>query len=331
MACVRTEPHIKDMAITCPHCAHQNQDDTDFCEVCGAQLLVTSNVAGSQSNAAPAGTSVAPSNNESPLEVGNMDNLICSNPDCRAPLAPGDEFCFNCGTDVRNITGAKQPQPSESVNNNPAEGEVSGGSAVQSQPVMSGSTLGTIPPVPAVNGNGVPAHPAANMVGPEAQPATVPPQQPASPSPANESADSIPVEPGPMGGVAANAFGAPPAAVLEPAPPAPVPAAGTLRLHIEGPYGAELFEWKGQEILLGRNDLKTRIFPQINLDDSAASRRHLSIWKDETDGEFYAQDLESANGTSLNGRDMKAGEPVRLNNGDVLKIGTRYSIQVRIG
>jgi pSer/pThr/pTyr-binding forkhead associated (FHA) protein len=102
-------------------------------------------------------------------------------------------------------------------------------------------------------------------------------------------------------------------------------------LNISGPYGDEVVEWKGRELLLGRSDPKTRIFPDVNLDDSAASRRHMSIWKESADGLYYAQDLESANGTILNGRDLKPGEPTELHNGDILKIGTRYTIQVQIG
>jgi pSer/pThr/pTyr-binding forkhead associated (FHA) protein len=105
---------------------------------------------------------------------------------------------------------------------------------------------------------------------------------------------------------------------------------GKLTLQISGPYGDEKVDWKGTEILLGRNDAKTRVFPEVNLDDNAASRRHLSIWKDDADSLFYAQDLESANGTLLNGRDLVPGEPTQLNNGDILKIGTRYSIKVQI-
>jgi pSer/pThr/pTyr-binding forkhead associated (FHA) protein len=103
-----------------------------------------------------------------------------------------------------------------------------------------------------------------------------------------------------------------------------------LRLHVAGPYGDEVVEYKGEELLLGRQDVKTRVFPDLNLDDSAASRRHLSIWKEDSDGQFYAQDLESSNGSTLNGRDMEPGAPTQLHNGDVIKIGTRYSIQVRI-
>lgn len=86
----------------------------------------------------------------------------------------------------------------------------------------------------------------------------------------------------------------------------------------------------GRELLLGRQDIKTRIFPDVALDDAASSRRHLAIWQEASDEKFYAQDLESSNGTLLNDSDMPPGEPVQLKNGDVIKIGTRYNIQITI-
>jgi hypothetical protein len=189
------------------------------------------------------------------------------------------------------------------------------------------------PEAPASPGaGGIPAAAplAASNAGPAAQPAAVPAQVAAPPPPAQSSGGSVPVPPGPAGGVAGNAFGAPAAPVAQPAPASGTGSGGALSLHISGPYGDETVDWQGKEILLGRNDAKTRVFPEVNLDDSAASRRHLSIWLEDVDSKYYAQDLESANGTLLNGRDLKPGEPTIINNGDVLKIGTRYTIQVRI-
>jgi hypothetical protein len=186
------------------------------------------------------------------------------------------------------------------------------------------------PASPGVSGIPAVAPLAASNAGPEAQPAVVPSQVVAPPPPAQTSGGSVPVPPGPAGGIAGNAFGAPPAPVAPPAPASGAGSGGALSLHISGPYGDETVDWQGKEILLGRNDAKTRVFPEVNLDDSAASRRHLSIWLEDVDNKYYAQDLESANGTLLNGRDLKPGEPTIINNGDVLKIGTRYTIQVRI-
>lgn len=339
------------MTITCPQCKYQNPDDAEFCENCGAQLPVAV-----PTGAAPASFSSGPLS--APAAPPPASQLAC--PNCRAPLAPGDEFCFNCGTDVRNMTRTAAPVGNQPFNPNANSNMVDPNAPTTISPVTplkdddinrmlaeidnpgpakgpaQGPASGPIPaPAPdpdEANAPTVHAIPSGSLsaanAGPEAQPVAPPSQVVTPPPPAQTSGGSIPVPPGPAGGVAGNAFGAPPA----PAPVAnpPISTGGSLTLLISGPYGEERVDWKGTEILLGRNDAKTRVFPEVNLDDSAASRRHLSIWLDEIDNRYYAQDLESANGTVLNGRDLKPGEPTSINNGDVLKIGTRYSIKVQI-
>jgi pSer/pThr/pTyr-binding forkhead associated (FHA) protein len=57
---------------------------------------------------------------------------------------------------------------------------------------------------------------------------------------------------------------------------------------------------------------------QIRLPDTTVSRRHAQIVR-QADG-FYASDLESENGTQVNGEDLTA--PRRLRNGDVLHLAT---------
>lgn len=347
------------MTITCPQCKQQNPDDAEFCENCGAQLPVPAPVG---TNPNPAGYATgggstlgsvpAPYNTNS----GPLNQLVC--PTCRAPLAPGDEFCFNCGTDVRNITGPAQgsttsnggadpmaatvtsaPQPPQQQGMKDddidrALADLDSGAVPSSDPTNTPTTVGPI------HVQAPPSQPPSTFnTGPEAQPFNSQGQTVTSPPPAQTGGGSVPVPPGPQGGVADNAFGAPanlpPVApnATQPVPVIPVQTGGStgaLTLQITGPFGDETVKWKGSEILLGRNDAKTRVFPDVNLDDNAASRRHLSVWKDDADGMYYAQDLESANGTLLNGRDLKPGEPTLLNNGDVLKIGTRYSIKVQI-
>ena len=288
------------MTIKCAQCGHQNSDDTEFCENCGAQLPVP--VPAGVAAAGVGGIVAAP---VAATPVSSGPQLAC--PSCKAPLALGDEFCFNCGTDVRAITGSQplvapaqpQPQPAPASPVDPNDAAINKALAE-------------------LDGN--------NNAAPD-------PASPAAPDPGPLVPVAVSAPPAPDPAPVANAFSAPPAAPA-PAPastPVPVAVPGGFQLNISGPYGDEVVEWKGRELLLGRNDPKTRIFPDVNLDDSAASRRHLSIWKESADGLYYAQDLESANGTILNGRDLRPGEPTELHNGDVLKIGTRYTIQIQIG
>ncbi len=345
------------MTITCPQCKHQNPDDAEFCENCGAQLPVPAPV-GTAPNPVGFASGGGSTLGSVPPGSGSLNQLIC--PTCRAPLAVGDEFCFNCGTDVRNLTGPAQGGPAQAnpaASNGGVDPMAATMTSAPQQPQQAGMKDDDIDraladldkgAVPASDPSNSPTMvgpilvqtpPPISSTGPEAQPFNSQGQPVVPPVPAQTSGGSVPVQPGPQGGVAGNAFGTP--ANLPPVAPSVAPSVpgipvqsgrtgGALTLYITGPYGDETVEWKGAEILLGRNDARTRVFPEVNLDDNAASRRHLSVWKDDADGQYYAQDLESANGTLLNGRDLKPGEPTLLNNGDVLKIGTRYSIKVQI-
>ncbi len=293
------------MTIKCPQCSHNNSDDTEFCEQCGAQL--PSPVAVATGAAVGSGVIAGSAPSAPPMPTGASSQLIC--PSCNAPLTMGDEFCFNCGNDVRALTG---PQPI--VPTAPQPGQLNDDAInkaladLDKKVEVADTDDAALAPAPPPAPTPVVAAVSAPVVA--SAPAPVP-------APILASAP------------AANAFSAP--VVPAAAPPVPAAAPGSFTLHIAGPYGDEVIEWSGREFLLGRNDPKTRIFPDVNLDDSAASRRHLAIWKETSDGLYYAQDLESANGTILNGRDLKPGEPTELHHGDVLKIGTRYTIQVRIG
>ncbi len=78
------------------------------------------------------------------------------------------------------------------------------------------------------------------------------------------------------------------------------------------------------EITVGRVDPHRGIRPDIDLSKfdpaSRISRRHARITS--RGGQFYIEDLGSANGTIVNGRTrLKPQEPYPLVNGDVLKIG----------
>lgn len=333
------------MTIICPQCQHKNHDDAEFCENCGAQLPAPSMVppgAGGPGLANPNPSPAVSTLSAAPVGAGSatgaQDSLVC--PSCKAPYAVGDVFCFNCGNDLSKLpgnqaagkTGGPVPGPDSGVaafssplSNNPlnqspvvaapspAKNEMSADDwdkAFTNPAAASGPAPTSAPPVP------LKIEPAGSFGA----------VSPASPGPA--------AAPGPVPAVSPggepNAFASPGPATSGPSSPAPSPSGPqSLVLQVIGPEGEEKVSYKGKEFLLGRQDAKTRVFPDVNLDDSAASRRHLALWQ-EDDGKYYAQDLESSNGTNLNGKDMEPGSPYLLNNGDIIKIGSRYSIQVRI-
>ena len=54
--------------------------------------------------------------------------------------------------------------------------------------------------------------------------------------------------------------------------------------------------------------------------DETLSRRHARLTLDD-DGDLFIEDLNTTNGTRLNGRRAPPGEPVRLSDADELELG----------
>ena len=124
-----------------------------------------------------------------------------------------------------------------------------------------------------------------------------------------------------------------PAGVLS--APSAVPAATSgqpedpaISFVVSSAAGETRVSFRGQELLCGRRDERMRIFPDIALDDPAASRRHLALFLDA--GSLCVQDLESGNGTVLNTTPIAPGVPVELHAGDVIKIGEHITIRVEM-
>jgi hypothetical protein len=74
------------------------------------------------------------------------------------------------------------------------------------------------------------------------------------------------------------------------------------------------------EVLIGRRDPERGLFPAVELaDDDAVSRRHALIRV--RNGGSVLQDLNSLNGTFVNGRKLRPGQEVALQPGDRIELG----------
>jgi serine/threonine protein kinase len=84
------------------------------------------------------------------------------------------------------------------------------------------------------------------------------------------------------------------------------------------------FHLASDVIVLGRNSLTKNVFNDIDLSDldvkKIISRRHASIRREQD--EFVLYDLDSRNGTFLNGKRLPASQPHTLVPGDVIEFGS---------
>lgn len=106
--------------------------------------------------------------------------------------------------------------------------------------------------------------------------------------------------------------------------PAPSPAGPRLTIVIMN-SGRRISLDVGEDLLIGRKDNARGIYPDVDLGldggyDAGVSRRHAII--SYTNGTYLIEDLGSANGTFVNGRQLAPQAPTMLSSGDELKCGT---------
>jgi len=105
------------------------------------------------------------------------------------------------------------------------------------------------------------------------------------------------------------------------------PAGASTRLTLISPADGRRFAIASEPstTLLGRSDRKARLFVDVDLagEDGQAfgvSRRHARMHF--SNGHFLLEDLESLNGTYLNGRKLRPYLPEVLHDSDEIKLGS---------
>ncbi len=88
-----------------------------------------------------------------------------------------------------------------------------------------------------------------------------------------------------------------------------------------GEFEGMTYELRSEETLIGRNPTT-----DITLLDEGISREHALILFDDVDEEFVVEDLQSTNGTKVNGKRVRSAT---LSDGDEIQIGrTRFHFRL---
>lgn len=111
----------------------------------------------------------------------------------------------------------------------------------------------------------------------------------------------------------------------EPARAAPAPARPKGGLSFYIPSSRRTVELPAApKVTVGRADARSGVRPDVDLspDDAqqaGVSRMHAAVYHE--DGEYFLEDLGSANGTFHQGRSIRPSEPTALGDGDEIRLG----------
>lgn len=277
----------------CTNCGSQQPDGAAFCDECGAKL---------EKAIPPTALPAAGVPQHTPTVV----STAC--PVCGTSVIPGEAFCDNCGAALGYTAPVPQPQvpvpaspsamtvPAPSVQ---ADALTCTNCGAQLEP---GSNFCDMCGAPA--GTMTPASPPVSVPGPSPAPTIIPPPKP------------VPAAPSPISVPAPSA-----------ATPSPTHSPGaTIQGHLVAQRTNTTLPFPPgrTEVIIGREDPVSNVFPEIDLtdhggDEGGVSRRHARIFVQGT--QIFVEDLNSTNYTHVNQQRLTPGHPHPLNDGDELRFG----------
>lgn len=335
---------------TCPNCGSTTGEGAIFCDQCGTRLPQPE-AAAPQAPAGPAGGSV-----------------IC--PGCGAGNVPGEAFCDFCGSPLEAPVPSAPDAPELEPVSREAELEADvepPAPAAEAAPAEPAQAVSVCPACgePVSADEAFCAACGASLALPPLPPEPVPEVEPEAPPPAAEEKAPLPV--------AEPELPAPPAVEAEPLPPAPVeapvcpacgeeveagdafcsacgyalkaapatppvpedvtapPEAGPRLVIVDS--GAEIPLPAGAEILVGREDPVSGVYPDVDLtphggEEGGVSRRHARIIVEG--GNYFVYDLDSTNFTFVNKQKLAPKTRQPVGDGDEIRFG-RVAAVLRTG
>jgi hypothetical protein len=318
----------------CPNCGNQTGEGAVFCDQCGTKI--------------PQPEMAAPE----PVPVPGGGSVIC--PACGAGNVPGEAFCDYCGSPLEPpVPSVEQVQELEPVSSEaelevetaPAEPVVEEVAPPVEEPSLAEAEAK--PTCPACGAEVLPGEAFCGDCGASLAQPPIPPEpvaevvvpEPVVPEPAAEPE----VAPEPVAEVAAalacpacgteievgdrfcNACGfalkeAPSPALV---PPVPAPVVAGPRLLVVA-SGAEIPLPAGEEILIGREDPVSGLYPDVDLtphggEEGGVSRRHARLLVEG--GNYFVEDLDSTNFTFVNKQKLTPKVRQQVRDGDEIRFG----------
>ena len=300
----------------CSTCGSRQPDGAAFCDECGAAL------------SAPPIASPMAGMGGAPGGIPTVAASLC--PVCGAQVAPGELFCNGCGASIGGAPGLPSASEVPPTMAAPAM-------AAPSMAAPSCANCGAALELDSAFCDmcGSPVQAAAPAFIPPAPPAYAPPAYTPPASAGEYPPTMMAAPPGPASYPASApgqaSFPAPPPAppsYPQPVPQAPAyvppPVAPRGRLVVQGSNVSLPFPAGKTEIIVGREDPVSGVFPDVDLtdhggDEGGVSRQHARIF---IQGErFLIEDLNSTNFTFVNQQKLAPRQPQPLASGDEVRFG----------
>lgn len=248
-------------------------------------------------------------------------------PQCGVDNPDSARFCDQCGAALIAVAPQAVPHIPSTVMAGvaPAPVAATGGAASAGPSICPQCGMSVIPGEAFCDNCGAPLIAQSGAAAPAPAP-TYPsavPQQPTYPPPQQ-------VQAAPAVAPPSAPSAAPYRPPIQPAPvaPAAVPATSSRTTigpgHLLTPSGATIPLPAQAQATLGRSDVVSGFFPDIDLTphgalDTGVGRRHLRLFVQG--GQLFAEDLDSTNGSFLNGQKLAPRQPQPVATGDELRLG----------